>query len=73
MLNLLSFIYSNKKALRRPRNEYFVVGDNGFRSVDSRVWGPLKERYIFGKAQWIIWPMSDFEPIKPGQISTIEK
>jgi len=55
------------------RNEYFVVGDNGFRSVDSRVWGPLKERYIFGKAQWIIWPMSDFGPIKPGQISTIEK
>ena len=55
------------------RNEYFVAGDNGFRSVDSRVWGPLQGRNIFGKAQWVIWPIQDFGPIKPGQISIIEK
>lgn len=55
------------------RREYFVAGDNGFRSVDSRVWGPLKQKYIFGKAQWIIWPLEDFGPVKSGQISTITK
>ncbi len=55
------------------RNEYFVAGDNGYRSVDSRVWGPLNQKFIFGKAQWVIWPLSDFGPVKPGQISLIEK
>lgn len=55
------------------KNEYFVAGDNGYRSVDSRVWGPLKRQYIFGKAQWVIWPLADFGTVKPGQISLIEK
>ena len=53
------------------RNEYFVAGDNGYRSVDSRVWGPLQDSYIIGTAQWIVWPPQDFGPIPPGQISEI--
>jgi signal peptidase I len=55
------------------KNEYFVAGDNGYRSVDSRVWGPLKEKYIFGTAKWIVWPLQDFGPVQSGQISNIEK
>lgn len=54
-------------------NEYFVAGDNGYRSVDSRVWGALKERYIVGTAKWVLWPLKDFGPVKPGQIIEIEK
>lgn len=54
-------------------NEYFVAGDNGFRSVDSRVWGPLNGKYIFGTAKWVVWPLQDFGPVKPGQIFNIEK
>lgn len=55
------------------KNEYFVAGDNGYRSVDSRVWGPLKEKYIVGTAKWVLWPLNDFGPVKPGQISEVAK
>jgi len=51
------------------KGEYFVAGDNGFRSIDSRVWGPLKQQYIFGTANWIIYPMTHFGPISPGPFS----
>lgn len=54
-------------------NKYFVAGDNGFRSVDSRVWGPLDGKYILGSARWVVWPLDHFGPIKEGQIYTIEK
>lgn len=57
---------------RLHRGEYFVAGDNGFRSVDSRVWGPLKQKYLFGTAKWVIFPANHFGPIQPGPF-TIEK
>jgi signal peptidase I len=63
----------NRPAKPLGRNEYFVVGDNGFRSVDSRVWGPLSGRNIVGTARWILWPLSDFGPVKEGNIYNIEK
>jgi signal peptidase I len=55
------------------KNEYFVAGDNGYRSVDSRVWGPLKQKYIVGTAKWVLWPLNDFGPVKAGQISEVTK
>ena len=55
------------------KKEYFVAGDNGYRSVDSRVWGPLEEKYIVGTAKWVLWPLKDFGPISPGQISEVTK
>lgn len=51
------------------KGDYFVAGDNGFRSIDSRVWGPLKQQYIFGTANWIIYPITHFGPILPGPFS----
>lgn len=54
------------------KDEYFVAGDNGFRSVDSRVWGPLKRKYLFGTAQWVVFPLQHFGRIPGGPLS-IEK
>lgn len=40
------------------KNYYFMAGDNGVDSQDSRYWGLVPEEYIVGKA-WIIWKSYD--------------
>lgn len=43
---------------RFQKSYYFMAGDNGMNSQDSRYWGLLPEEYIVGKA-WIIWKSID--------------
>lgn len=43
---------------RFQKNYYFMAGDNGMNSQESRYWGLLPEEYIVGKA-WIIWKSVD--------------
>jgi signal peptidase I len=40
-----------------PKEEYFVLGDHRSSSNDSRAWGMVPRRYIYGKAVFIYWPL----------------
>jgi signal peptidase I len=40
-----------------PPNSYFMLGDHRTMSNDSRDFGPVNERYIYGKAVFGYWPM----------------
>lgn len=60
---------NSNNAVVLGKNEFFVAGDNGYRSVDSRVWGPLNRRNIFGTARFIVFPPSHVGRIPEGSIS----
>lgn len=40
-----------------PAHEYFVMGDHRSISSDSRDFGPVDRRLIYGKAAFVYWPM----------------
>lgn len=42
-----------------PEGCYFLMGDNRNDSMDSRDIGPVDERYIVGKALWVVFPGQD--------------
>jgi signal peptidase I len=41
-----------------PPDHYYVLGDHRESSNDSRVWGTVDRKYIYGKAVFSYWPFS---------------
>ncbi len=39
-----------------PAHSYFVLGDHRNMSKDSRDFGPVDEKYVYGKAVFVYWP-----------------
>lgn len=46
-----------------PPSEYFVLGDHRSSSNDSRAWGMVPRRNIYGKAVFIYWPLDKMGPL----------
>jgi signal peptidase I len=40
-----------------PSDQYFVLGDHRSSSNDSRTWGTVPRRFIYGKAVFVYWPL----------------
>jgi signal peptidase I len=40
-----------------PPHSYFLLGDHRTSSSDSRDFGPVDQRFIYGKAVFVYWPM----------------
>jgi signal peptidase I len=49
---------NDMKALLIPHGMFFVMGDNRQISLDSRLFGPVPQKYIFGKAFFRYWPFA---------------
>ena len=50
--------------LRVKSDYYFVLGDHRSSSSDSRSWGQVQRRYIYGKAVFVYWPPDKIGPVR---------
>ena len=61
--------YRDQQSLHRPdpvvpKDSYFVLGDHRSSSNDSRAWGTVERKYIYGKAVFVYWPLDKMGRLK---------
>src|SRR6202171_4395848 len=53
---------------RVPKDSYFVMGDHRISSNDSRVFGPVATRFIYGRAVFAYWPVDHFGSLSMAEV-----
>ena len=56
--------------VRVPQDSYFVMGDHRISSNDSRVFGPVASRFIYGRAVFAYWPVDHFGSLSATEANT---
>ncbi|HUE42319.1 MAG TPA: signal peptidase I [Candidatus Sulfotelmatobacter sp.] len=56
--------------VRVPKDSYFVMGDHRISSNDSRVFGPVASKFIYGRAVFAYWPVDHFGSLSTTEAST---